>query len=217
VDGSWTDLAAYGRAEVGLRLRYTDAGGGSPLITPTPTASATLAHTPSPTATRMPTWTPTPTPTASATAAATATAILRGHVNLQGRPNPPDARWQVALTITLSAAGRPTETRVAMTDALGYFVLSGLAPEAYEVRVKNSHTLSVRRSSVLLPPGETVVEFGVLLEGDCTGDDMVDVADFSLLRSLFFSSDPRADLNQDGVVDILDFSLFRSNFGVVGG
>jgi len=56
-----------------------------------------------------------------------------------------------------------------------------------------------------------------LRNGDINGDNKVDLADFSLLRTGFgTSSTGPADLNGDGLVNLADFSILRSNFGQSG-
>ena len=73
-----------------------------------------------------------------------------------------------------------------------------------------------RCAEVYLAPGTNILDIGVLIEGDAVPDNVVNILDFSLLRVLYGSADPHADLNQDGVVDILDFSLLSENFGQMG-
>ena len=102
------------------------------------------------------------------------------------------------------------------TDWSGSFAVHGITPGIYEIKVKNFHTIQNRKLSVNLAAGNNVLFFGTLLEGDASDDDIVDIVDFSILRTVFGSSDTHADFNQDGVVDILDFSLLRTNFGTSG-
>ena len=58
--------------------------------------------------------------------------------------------------------------------------------------------------------------------GDVNNDDVVDLLDFSVLRTTFgrcagdTGYDGRADLNGDGCIDLLDFSLLRTSFGQFG-
>jgi RHS repeat-associated protein len=62
----------------------------------------------------------------------------------------------------------------------------------------------------------------ILQVGDASSDNLVDIADFGIVRSSFGKSmgdtgyDQRADFNGDNTVDITDFSLMRSNFGGYG-
>jgi len=136
-------------------------------------------------------------------------ATLAGKVSLQGRPAPPNAQWVVALTVKVGAT-----SYTATTDASGNFVVPGIAPGTYDICVKNSHTLSNKRTGVVLASGTNNVDFGTLREGDGNNDDYVTIVDFSLLSAGFFPSyNAAADFNQDGYVNINDFSLLSLNFG----
>ncbi len=54
--------------------------------------------------------------------------------------------------------------------------------------------------------------YGNICDADFNNDQIVNVVDLGLLRSLFFTSDPDADMNGDGVVNVLDLGLFRGRF-----
>jgi hypothetical protein len=57
-------------------------------------------------------------------------------------------------------------------------------------------------------------KFGNICDPDFNGNDVVDPADFSLLKSRFGQPGfPDQDLNGNGVVDPFDFSLLKSKFG----
>ena len=140
------------------------------------------------------------------------TATINGSVSLQGRPSPPNAQWVSELRVTVGGA-----THTASTDQSGNFTVAGLTPGTYDIRVKNSHTLSNLRSSVTLAAGTNTLNFGTLREGDANDDDRVNITDFSILATGFNPQyDERADFNQDGFVNITDFSLLASNFGQSG-
>ena len=185
-----------------------------PTATPTntvlPTATATRTPTKTPTVTATPTHTPLNTPTATSTATP-GMAMLLGYVALQGRMSPPGLSWSVSLRVSVG-----THNYSVTTDLVGGLAITGLAPGNYDITVKNPHTLSNIKHGVSLQAGGNVMDFGTLQEGDASDDDIVDIVDFSILRSVFGRSDPRADFNQDGIVDIADFSLLRANFGQEG-
>jgi pimeloyl-ACP methyl ester carboxylesterase len=179
----------------------------TPTGTPTPTRTATVAPvtgTPTATATATPTVTPTPTATLGAT-------TLQGKVTLQGRPTPPDARWVAALTVKIGSTNY-----AATTDSSGYFTITGLTPGTYDICVKSSHTLSTRTAGVVLVTGTNAVDLGTLREGDANNDDLVNISDFSILASVFLTSDSRADFNQDGIVNLGDFTLLRDHYFAQG-
>jgi hypothetical protein len=150
-------------------------------------------------------------------------AILYGSVTLQGRPSPPDPRWNTSLTVSLTVPGEgsPRYTFTPTTDVSGHFTLSNIQPDTYEVRVKNSHTLQ-NRVTVTLAGGNNVIDLGTLREGDANNDNFVTLLDFSILASTFGKCqgttgyDDRADFNEDQCVSLLDFSLLASNFGQAG-
>lgn len=137
-------------------------------------------------------------------------------VDLQGRPLAPDPSWQTALQVTISAEGSPIWSGTISCDPLGALEIEGLEAQAYTVSIKGLNTLTNVRQTQPLEPGLNLLHMGTLLAGDTTGDDQIDILDFSLFRTLFGTSDSRADLNNSGHVDILDFSLLRSNFGKRG-
>lgn len=62
----------------------------------------------------------------------------------------------------------------------------------------------------------------VLVNGDCNGDNEIEIGDFALLAAAFGTGpdddnwDERCDLNCDLVVDIGDFAILSVNFGQIG-
>jgi hypothetical protein len=196
----------------------TGAPTATPTATPTNTATgaptATPTTTPTNTAIGAPTATATPTLTATPAGAPTGTplASLWGQVGLPGRPAPAHPSWALPVTVDVAGVG----TLQLQTDAQGRFMLTLPAPNSYTIGVKGLNTLRKVRHNVAVAAGTVVVDFGALLVGDCNGDNVIDVVDFSVLRSLFASNHPQADFNGDGIVDILDYSLFRANFGNTG-
>jgi hypothetical protein len=107
------------------------------------------------------------------------TATLEGHVDLTGLP-------ATNVTVRFFAPNTTTEY-VAMkthtsTDSNGNFTIPGIDPGTYDVGVKGSSSLSNLESGVnLIGGGTTYRDFGVLLEGDASGDDYVDGSDFGPL------------------------------------
>jgi len=179
------------------------------IVPPTATRTGTATATRTPTRVVVPP-SPTPTYTVTGTPILDKAAIL-GQIQVQGRPAPPNMQWVISLRLTVGGASYNVET-----DALGRFTLFGLTPGVYEIQVKNHHTLANALSGTVLAAGENALFLGLLREGDVNDDDIVDITDFSVLRGVFSTTDPRADFNQDGVVDIVDFSLLRASFGMCG-
>jgi hypothetical protein len=143
--------------------------------------------------------------------------MVVGAVVLQARAARPNPTWRVPLWVSLYqnsqlAAG----PMVVYTDENGEFTLSQITAGVYDVRIKNLHTLANIKHTVELLPGLNRLELGTLLEGDASDDNIIDIMDFSLLRTFFGMSSAQADFNQDGIVDVVDFSLLRTHFGLAG-
>ena len=153
----------------------------------------------------------------------TYTATINGAVLLQGRPTPPNARWSVPLTVTLTIPGNstPAYTFTPTTDTSGNFSVTGILPGTYDVRVKHSHTLR-NLKTVSLIAGTNTVNFGTLLEGDANNDNYVTLLDFSVLAASYAKCegttgyDARADFNLDTCITLLDFSLLATNYSKGG-
>ena len=139
------------------------------------------------------------------------TATLEGHVDLTGLP-------ATNVTVRFFAPNTTTEY-VAMkthtiTDSNGNFTIPGIDPGTYDVGVKGSTSLSNLESGVNLTGGGTTYrDFGVLLEGDASGDDYVDGSDFGPLSDAWLSYpgcpkgnwDATVDFSRDNYIDGSDF------------
>jgi len=51
------------------------------------------------------------------------------------------------------------------------------------------------------------------LVGDLNNDGTVNSLDWSIMKSVWFTSSPTADINNDGIVNTIDFSLLNQNWG----
>ena len=181
-----------------------------PCQTPTPTPTATTAYSPTPTQTPSPTRTRMPAGDAS----------ILGHVDLQGRPAPPDPRWAVPVHVTVHQPGDPIPAYQAHldTDESGNFLMEHIQPGTYDVAVRNWHTLWTRLNDITLASGVNELDFGLLKEGDSTQDNTVNSADFSLLSLAYFCNrgDPcyinTTDFTEDGTINSADFSLLSLNY-----
>ena len=148
---------------------------------------------------------------------------LEGHVDLQGRPAPPDASWMTPLTVTFIQGTTVVKTESVSTDNAGDFTIPDVDPGTYDIGVKSATALSKLETGVLMVSGAaTPVDFGTLLEGDCDDNDVINISDFGILADAFGSVpasgnwDERADLNNDGAVNLNDFGLMADNFGLSG-
>ncbi len=151
--------------------------------------------------------------------------LLLGIVDLQGRGVPPNDLWDdfSPLTVELFTPGStiPISTYSANIDAWGYFTITGASPGIYDIQVKGDHTLSYRLSDANVF-ASTLLQFGMLLEGDADGDDVIWYEDLDILLDAFATWpgddawNPAVDFNGDGAVGADDFSLLVTNFGSVG-
>jgi len=148
---------------------------------------------------------------------------ISGTINLQDFN--PDASPR---TITIEFRNPGSTTPVAsVTQPIG-----GGGPQAftaevnlmgtYDVAVKGPNWLRRTISNVWITPvGVTGLAFD-LINGDCDGDNEVDIGDYSLLSSSFGYSlgdalfVPTTDLNGDDTTDIGDFAVLSANFGLTG-
>jgi hypothetical protein len=148
--------------------------------------------------------------------------IIQGTVHLQGRPSPPSAPWSVPLVVTLYEVGSttPAFTYTPTTDQSGHFTIthSEEGAHAYDIRVKNAHTLRNIDANVTLQVGDNFIDFGTLREGDANDDNYVGLIDFSILATSYDKSsaqpgfDARADFNENDLIEISDFSLLATNY-----
>ena len=68
--------------------------------------------------------------------------VTEAHGRNRRRPAPPHPAWVVTLDVTLTLAGgaSPVYAFTPTTDDSGNFMLIGVAPGTYDVRVKAPHT-----------------------------------------------------------------------------
>lgn len=105
-------------------------------------------------------------------------------------------------------------------DRFGNYSIQTNLPGTLAISIKVSHWLSKMRS---IGSTTTAINQDVsLINGDCNEDNIIDIADYTIL-SLAFSATPdaptwneAADLNGDDVVDIADYTLLSGAFSQVG-
>ena len=150
--------------------------------------------------------------------------VLVGHVNWQGRPAQPDALQQLPITLTLKSGATEVNYPAQATDANGNFTVAlGTLPNGtYTWRVKNPKYLANSGTVSLTGSPRTSVEMGLMRAGDANNDNLVNAADFIIVRLAFGTGigdpnyDDRADFNGDQRITTTDFNLLRNNFGVGG-
>lgn len=109
------------------------------------------------------------------------------------------------------------------TDSSGFFTVTADLPDGlYNWRVKNPKYLASSGTFTLVRGTVIQVEMGAMRAGDCNDDNVVNSADFVILKNTFgrLFGDPfyddRANYNGDLVVNAVDFNIIRINFGIGG-
>lgn len=146
---------------------------------------------------------------------------VRGTVDLlDWEGNPSDER----VTVTFRNDGQSVEqwTGVPLGPS-GEFVVDTTLTGPHEVVVKGRHWLSQRWPTPVILGLTNVSNLSFeLTNGDCNGDNEIDIGDYSIVSIAFDAFpgapnwDARADLSGDGTVDIGDFAILSMNFGRIG-
>jgi hypothetical protein len=121
-------------------------------------------------------------------------------------------------------SGTSTAYQGITTDASGFFTVpvQTLPTGVYTWWAKGRSWLATSGSVTLTGAAVTRVELGLQPAGDVNEDNLVDITDFSRLRTAFGTAcggtgyDAWSDFTGNCVVDITDFSLLRGNFGQAG-
>lgn len=112
----------------------------------------------------------------------------------------------------------------ALTDANGNFVLKGLAPGTYNLRIGKSGYLD-RQESGITVTDDAVTNLDstvILLAGDFSQDNIVDVDDLLMIRDSYGTVqgaplwNPIVDINQDGKIGLIDLVYMGRNYAKSG-
>ena len=151
--------------------------------------------------------------------------FMVGQAQLQGHYDAPNDQWWFGypLTVELFTPGgtTPIATQEVKIDSWGYFVVPGVTPGVYDVRIKNQHSLSQKKLNVTVD-AHHLVRFTMLHEGDVTNDDGIWYEDFNAMQNAFATCvgdphyNPLADIDDSGCVWGYDLSLLTTNFGIGG-
>ncbi|MDM8562643.1 cohesin domain-containing protein, partial [Candidatus Marithioploca araucensis] len=139
-------------------------------------------------------------------------------VDLQRKTPKPDSSWKTTLDISLGTETNATNypPNTCDSNGQGYIAIKGTLGNNDYICVKNAHTLANKIGPPIVPNGNGIVDFGLLLEGDTDGDNVLSVNDFSLV---FASKDKcigdtgynaNANFNVDNCVDIDDANFLKS-------
>ncbi len=150
------------------------------------------------------------------------TSVFFGDVMLEGRPAEPHPRHAVTMRVVVTPlTGGARLDRTLSSDPLSTFRLPYLAPGQYRIWVKGATSLAFTQTITVIAGGNNIPLL-LLREGDASGDNVINITDFSILagtfgkRSTDVGYDARADFNGDNVINIGDFSLLAGNFGASG-
>jgi hypothetical protein len=138
---------------------------------------------------------------------------IRGQVYLEGRSD-----WSGA---AVSVAGA---TYTAVTAADGTFVLAGLPPGIYDLRTSKESYLSKACHGVEVIEGSVTDVYSplILLAGDFSLDNMVDIDDLLVIRNAYGTTPgddwwrPLVDVNQDEKIGIIDLVYMARNYAKYG-
>ncbi|MCE9559504.1 MAG: hypothetical protein K8R88_11185 [Armatimonadetes bacterium] len=146
---------------------------------------------------------------------------LTGKVTLSNFTLPPDVFFY---SIALANPGTSTvvDRATVIVNATGDWTFSTIAPAgSYDVYIKGGTFLSKKAGTFNVTSGATNVD-AVLANGDATGDDIVDLSDYTSVVVAFNAGpadtnwDQNADLNGDNIVDLTDYTIVVSAFNAVG-
>ncbi|MCL6561168.1 MAG: S8 family serine peptidase, partial [Firmicutes bacterium] len=150
---------------------------------------------------------------ASLEAATPGGGTVRGKVYLEGRTNRSGA--------LVSVVGTPYK---AVTGVDGTFVLTGLEQGTYDLRASKDGYLSRLCGNVEVGEGSVTDVYSplLLLAGDFTLDNVVDIDDLSMIRK-FYGTLPEddytkqvVDVNQDGEIGLIDLVYMARNYAKAG-
>jgi len=141
-------------------------------------------------------------------------ATLEGHVSFNGRGTAPNDKWIEDFTVRFFQSDIEVRTDNVTTNSSGYFNITGLDPDTYNVSIKNWTCLSEVVTGVTLTAGNTtVVDFGTTREGDSNNDDWIVLSDRTILYTGWGSQSPNpgynahADFNRDGWLTLADRTI----------
>lgn len=140
---------------------------------------------------------------------------ISGVITLQNYIPGPGGR---SVSFQITQASIPVGTGTATLDAGGAYSFTTSLPDgSYDLLVDASRSWLIKKASFTLTGGNATVN-ATLTNGDCNGNGIVDIADYTILSGAFSSLpgdgnyDARADLNEDGVIDIADYTILSGAF-----
>jgi hypothetical protein len=147
---------------------------------------------------------------------------ITGTVELEGLVPPAGG---ITRTVAFAAtSGMSTKTWnvpvfFAAGQRLGTYRLTDVPADTTGLSAKTAWNLR-RKVAVTYAADRAVVSFtgtgSMLLGGDLNGSNSINVLDYSLLRTSWYTTNPAADINGSGKVDLTDYSILKANWFKVG-
>lgn len=144
---------------------------------------------------------------------------ISGTVSLdRGRLDFPHA----PLEVVVRADNGAEKTLFCPVSADGHFALDVECNTRCDVKARMAGTLFRQIGSFAAQTDSADVGPVLLINGDCDGNNVIDIADYTILATAFDAIagdanwDARTDLNGDGIIDIADYTILALNFDAVG-
>ncbi|WP_370978721.1 dockerin type I domain-containing protein [Agaribacterium sp. ZY112] len=143
---------------------------------------------------------------------------IPGGTRLSGNVSLPAGSEPSAILVTLTLGERSIST---YADANGDYHFDSLRPGNWVVTYSNETFVSNCSVSQTTEGSDSTVADVVMYAGDVNSDGHIDIADFTVVSSLYGinDNDPNylaaADLNRDGLINIFDLTILGSHFGLI--
>lgn len=149
------------------------------------------------------------------------TGTLQGRISLTEYGESPEG---VSVTIEIRDQNNLTlESMSTVLNGQGEFRVRTSQRGAYRIAARGWHWLARATPTSVIVSDAGVHDLSFSLEnGDCNGDNAVDISDYAILARSFGSSrgmpafEPGADLNGDQFVDISDYVIMAFRYGTAG-
>ncbi|QLQ06873.1 MAG: hypothetical protein HZY76_13055 [Anaerolineae bacterium] len=138
-------------------------------------------------------------------------------MDLQGRPNDSGALIEAKQGVIVKANATSVSSGKYTTSYVSPFLLAIGA--SYDVVVDRALYLPATKSWTLVTRPLTTLSTVILLGGDATNDDIIDIGDATCIGGAYGNppvgcgSGGSSDVNGDGTTSILDLVLFGGNYG----
>ncbi|MGA2324063.1 MAG: DUF2341 domain-containing protein [Sedimentisphaerales bacterium] len=118
-------------------------------------------------------------------------------------------QWTVTVNFT---------NNTVMRSASGSYTLADVPNTTANLSAKTAWSLR-KRQSVVFSGNSAIADFtnnNAMLGGDLNGSNSVNIMDYSILKSNWYTTNALADITGDGVVNLLDYAIMKDNFLKVG-